>query len=93
MTTVIKLLKLTKLKRSITKNDKQTILKLLQLGCHIQFPSGYSFKGCLKTQYIELTYSIEGSIVYDDGLVFLNEEGLSEALKWKKLWEEDQKMK
>lgn len=89
----IKLLKLTRLRKSINKNDKQTMLKLLKHGCQITFPSGYSFKGCLKTQYIELTYTIDDSNVYDDGLVFLNEEGLSEALKWKKQWEEDQKMK
>jgi len=63
---------------------KITVVDVLKMGATITFPSGYYFTGLPSDYYIEL-----GHPYGKDGLVILNKEGLKEAYKLKKKWEED----
>lgn len=52
-----------------------TLLTLLEAGCRVTFPSGYSLHGDTRNRYIDLSHQF-GS----DGLRSLSRDGVTEAL-------------
>ena len=55
--------------------DKITVLQLLQMGCKIEFPSGFYLSGDVENRYIDV-----GTQFGHEGCWNLSENGLVEAI-------------